>query len=99
MPWNTLMDRMMEELHVQGKTIVEVLKRVAIHPRIVPAIKSAYALGDCFSENNTNRGYVDEEGRLRILPYVDFQKFPHGCNLCPPNMCKGMIVERIQASM
>ncbi|KAG5630598.1 hypothetical protein H5410_002315 [Solanum commersonii] len=37
MPWNTLMDRMMEELHVQGKTIAEVLKRVPIHPRIVPA--------------------------------------------------------------
>ncbi|KAH0781296.1 hypothetical protein KY290_000894 [Solanum tuberosum] len=99
MPWNTLMDRMMEELHVQGKTIEEVLKRVPIHPRIVPAIKSAYALGDCFSEINTNPGYIDEEGRLQILPYVDFQKFPHGCNLCPPNMCKGMIVERIQASM
>ncbi|XP_015078813.1 inorganic pyrophosphatase 1-like [Solanum pennellii] len=124
MPWNSLMDRMMKELHTQGKTIQdieEVLKRVPIHPRIVPAIKSAHALGcdlrvisdanvffietilkhvgirDCFSEINTNPGYVDGEGRLRILPYVDFQKFPHGCNLCPPNMCKGMIVERIQA--
>ncbi|KAK4719163.1 hypothetical protein R3W88_017501 [Solanum pinnatisectum] len=126
MPWNSLMDRMMKELHTQGITIQdieEVLKRVPIHPRIVPAIKSAYALGcdlrvisdanvffietilkhvgirDCFSEINTNPGYVDEEGRLRILPYVDFQKSPHGCNLCPPNICKGMIVERIQASI
>jgi len=38
----------MKELHTQGKTIQdieEVLKRVPIHPRIVPAIKSAYALG------------------------------------------------------
>ncbi|KAG5601954.1 hypothetical protein H5410_033324 [Solanum commersonii] len=95
MPWNSLMARMMKELHVQGKTIgdiEEILKRVPIHPRIVPPIKSAYALGcdlrvishanvffietilkhvgirDCFCEINTNPGYFDEEGRLRILP-------------------------------
>lgn len=43
-----LQDRMMKELHAQGKTIedvVEVLKRAPIHPRIVPAIKAAHALG------------------------------------------------------
>ncbi|VVA24255.1 PREDICTED: inorganic pyrophosphatase [Prunus dulcis] len=48
MPWNSLMDRMMEELHSQGKTIediAEVLKRTPIHPRVVPAIKAAHALG------------------------------------------------------
>uniref|UniRef100_A0A803NYW0 Uncharacterized protein n=1 Tax=Cannabis sativa TaxID=3483 RepID=A0A803NYW0_CANSA len=48
MPWNSLMDRMMKELHDQGKTIdeiVEVLNRIPIHPRVVPAIKAAHALG------------------------------------------------------
>lgn len=43
-----IQDRMMNELHSQGKTIgdiVEVLKRAPIHPRIVPAIKAAHALG------------------------------------------------------
>ncbi|PHU15163.1 Inorganic pyrophosphatase 1 [Capsicum chinense] len=126
MPWNSLMDRMMKELHARGETIEEmeeVLKRVPVHPRIVQAIKSAHALGcdlrvvsdanvffietilkhlgirDCFSEINTNPCYVDEEGRLHILPYVDFETSPHGCNLCPPNMCKSMIIERIQATM
>ena len=41
----------MKELHAQGKTIndiAEVLKRAPIHPRIVPAIKSAHALGYSF---------------------------------------------------
>ncbi|XP_062156238.1 inorganic pyrophosphatase 1-like [Alnus glutinosa] len=126
MPWNSLMDRMMKELHAQGKTtedVVEVLKRIPIHPRIVPAIKAAHALGcelrvvsdanlffietilnhlglrDYFSEINTNPSFVDEEGRLRIFPYHDFHKSPHGCSLCPPNMCKGLIIERIQASL
>ncbi|XP_044497485.1 inorganic pyrophosphatase 2-like [Mangifera indica] len=126
MPWNSLMDRMMDELHAQGKTIediVEALKQVPIHPRIVPAINAAHDLGcdlrivsdanvffietilehlgirDCFSEINTNPSFVDEEGRLRISPYHDFAIAAHGCHLCPPNMCKGLIIERIQASL
>ncbi|KAJ8755886.1 hypothetical protein K2173_024431 [Erythroxylum novogranatense] len=126
MPWNSVMDRMMREIHSHGKTvedIEEVLKRVPIHPRVVPAIKSAHALGcelrivsdanmffietilkhlglrDYFSEINTNPGSVDDEGRLRISPYHDFTVSPHNCDLCPPNMCKGLVVERIKASL
>ncbi|KAH1207534.1 Inorganic pyrophosphatase 2 [Glycine max] len=48
MPWNTLMDKMMMELHSHGKTIediVQVLQRIPIHPRIIHAIKAAHALG------------------------------------------------------
>ncbi|KAK1362832.1 Inorganic pyrophosphatase 2 [Heracleum sosnowskyi] len=120
MPWNTLMDRMMTELHSKGKTtddIANVLKKVPIHPQIITAVKAAHAFGcdlrivsdansffietilehfgitECFSEINTNPSFIDEEGRLRISPYHDFR---HGCKLCPPNMCKGMIIERIQ---
>ncbi|KAL4290882.1 hypothetical protein GQ457_14G006820 [Hibiscus cannabinus] len=125
MPWNSLMDKMMGEIHARGKTIddiVEVLKRTPIHPRIVPAIKSAHALGcelrvvsdanmffietilenlglrECFSEIDTNPGVVDDEEKLRIFPHHDFTKSSHGCSLCPPNMCKGMVIEKIQAS-
>ncbi|XP_021728869.1 inorganic pyrophosphatase 2-like [Chenopodium quinoa] len=122
-PWNTIMDTLMNEMHKQGVTIddiVQVLKRVPIHPRVVPAIKSAHAAGcdlrivsdantffietvldhlgakDCFSEINTNPSYVDQEGRLRILPLHDFTKSPHGCNNpCPSNMCKGLVIKRL----
>ncbi|KAH9615131.1 hypothetical protein KSS87_008164, partial [Heliosperma pusillum] len=48
MPWNTLMDTMMREMHSQGITIdqiVEALTRVPIHPRVVPAIKTAHGMG------------------------------------------------------
>ncbi|KAK9689976.1 hypothetical protein RND81_09G095700 [Saponaria officinalis] len=122
MPWNTLMDIMMKEMHAEGVTIDqirEVLTRVPIHPRVVPAIKAAHALGcdlrvvsdanlffietilnhlglrNYFSEINTNPSYVDAEGRLRIQPYHDFTKSPHGCSLCPPNMCKSHFIKRI----
>eukprot|EP00258_Populus_trichocarpa_P013605 XP_002324759.2 thiamine phosphate phosphatase-like protein [Populus trichocarpa] len=127
LPWNRLMDKMMMELHSRGKTIqdiAECLKKVPLNPRMISAIKSAYASGcdlrivsdsnyffietvlkhnglmDCFSEINTNPSYVDGEGRLRILQYHDVNKFPsHGCTSCPPNMCKGLVMKRIQASV
>lgn len=41
-------DRMMKELHSNGKTIEDianVLKRAPLHPNIISAIKSAHALG------------------------------------------------------
>ncbi|KAI3761623.1 hypothetical protein L1987_52044 [Smallanthus sonchifolius] len=128
MHWNSLMDRMMEELHLQGKTIEDikqVLNRVPIHPQIVSAIKARtncfrcdlrvvsdantlfietvlkhLGILECFSEINTNPCFIDEEGRLRILPYHDSHnhKSPHGCTLCPPNMCKGKIIKIIQST-
>ncbi|XAR49954.1 Inorganic diphosphatase [Bertholletia excelsa] len=125
MPWNSLMDKMMEEIHSQGKTIddiVEVLKRTPTHPRIVPTIEAASASGcdlrivsdanlffietilehlglrDRFSEIYTNPSYPDENGRLRIFPCHDFHSSPHGCDLCPPNMCKGRIIAKLQSS-
>ncbi|KAM3267702.1 inorganic pyrophosphatase 1-like [Capsicum chacoense] len=128
MPWNSLMDRMMKELHEQGKTVKDiegVLKRVPVIHGVVSAVKAAHALGcdlrivsdanvffidtilnhlgiyDCFTEINTNPSYVDEEGKLRILPYHDFHTCSHGCNnhVCPPNMCKGLVIEIMQASL
>ncbi|XP_031487349.1 thiamine phosphate phosphatase-like protein [Nymphaea colorata] len=126
MPWNSMMDKLMGELHEQGKTIddiAECLKTAPLPPQSVSAIKSAYSLGcdlrvvsdantfyietilkhhgllEYFSEINTNPGYVDDSGRLRIVPYHNFHVSPHGCALCPPNMCKGLIIDRIRASV
>ncbi|KAM7264118.1 hypothetical protein ACFE04_001801 [Oxalis oulophora] len=66
----------------------------------IQVILEHLGLRECFSEINTNPGFVDGEGRLNISPYVDFTNCPHGCpNPCPPNMCKGVILERIQASL
>ncbi|XVF86789.1 hypothetical protein PTKIN_Ptkin18bG0070800 [Pterospermum kingtungense] len=66
----------------------------------IDTILEHHGLRECFSEINTNPGFVDEQGRLRIFPHHDFTKSPHGChNPCPPNMCKGNVIERIQASL
>ncbi|KAK4853772.1 hypothetical protein QYF36_014336 [Acer negundo] len=122
MPWNSLMDRMMMELHSRGKTMEDIahcLKQAPFHPRIISALKSAHSAGcdlkilsdanvffietilkhhgllDCFSEIITNPSLVDNEGRLRILPYHDFKSCSHNCSICPPNMCKGVVMEKI----
>ncbi|KAG9129708.1 hypothetical protein Leryth_026213 [Lithospermum erythrorhizon] len=116
------MDRLMEELHLSGKTIddiVECLKQIPLHPRTAAAIRSAHALGcdlkvlsdanqfyietilkhhglyDCFSEIITNPTVTDK-GRLRIFPYHDLTSL-HGCNLCPPNLCKGIVIKHRKA--
>nr|KJB56878.1 hypothetical protein B456_009G140200 [Gossypium raimondii] len=67
----------------------------------IETILEHHGLKECFSEINTNPGFVDEQGRLRIFPHHDFTKSSHGCqhSSCPPNMCKGIVIERIQASL
>ncbi|KAL5728832.1 3'(2'),5'-bisphosphate nucleotidase [Ranunculus cassubicifolius] len=61
----------------------------------IETILKHHGLIDYFSEINTNPVFVDE-GRLRIMPYHDFTGCSHAS--CPPNMCKGLIIERIKAS-
>ncbi|KAK7319907.1 hypothetical protein RJT34_04635 [Clitoria ternatea] len=126
MPWTSLMDRMMEELHSQGITandIAHCLKTLPFHPSLISAIKSAHALGcdlriisdansfyidtilehhglsGCFSQVNTNPAFVDKQGRLRITPFHHPTLSPHACPLCPPNMCKGLVIDQIRDSL
>lgn len=125
MRWNPLMDRMMGELHAQGRSaddIRECLRSAPLDAHVLSAIRTASALGcdlrvvsdanafvietvlehhgvlGCFSEINTNPARVDADGRLRISPFHDSTSSPHGCSLCPEHMCKGKIIERIQAT-
>lgn len=63
----------------------------------IETILKHHGMEDYFSEIHTNPGYVDEDGRLRIFPHHDYNTTPHGCDciLCPPNMCKGMVMEKL----
>ncbi len=55
-------------------------------------ILHSYGLHHYFPDKNihTNPAFVAENGALHVLPFhaADEQLPPHGCNLCPPNMCK-----------
>ncbi|CAN0877997.1 Inorganic pyrophosphatase 1 [Linum grandiflorum] len=66
----------------------------------IETILEHLGLRQYFSEIHTNPGVVDEqEGRLKIFPYHGSDKAPHGCTLCPANMCKGMIIEKMKAAI
>ncbi|XP_050217979.1 thiamine phosphate phosphatase-like protein [Mercurialis annua] len=126
LPWNSLMDQMMMELHSRNKTVEDIsecLKQIPIHPNIISAIQFAHASGSdlrivsdantffietilehyglmpYFSEIYTNPAYVDADNRLRISQYHHSKSFSHGCTICPPNMCKGLVIDKIRASI
>ncbi|KAG0532399.1 hypothetical protein BDA96_04G105200 [Sorghum bicolor] len=63
----------------------------------IDTILAHHGLAAYFSGTDTNPAHVDAAGRLRIRPYHDFGAAGHGCTLptCPPNMCKGKVMERI----
>ncbi|XP_030953123.1 thiamine phosphate phosphatase-like protein isoform X3 [Quercus lobata] len=65
----------------------------------IETILEHHGVWGCFSRIDTNPSFVNEEGRLRILPFHDLNSTPHGCKLCPPNMCKGLVIDQIQASV
>lgn len=49
-------------------------------------------MGHLFTRVMSNKATND--GRFGVAPFYDFlTKEPHGCSFCPPNMCKGKIVE------
>lgn len=124
MPWNDMMDALMEAVHKQGKSISDIersLHSVPLQPEKISAIKAAHALGcelrilsdanaffiktildkyevsHLFTQIHTNPAYVDNCGRLHIGPFHPKSETPHGCELCPPNMCKGRVIDEIRA--
>lgn len=60
----------------------------------IETVLEHHGLRGCFSEINTNPSRVDADGRLRIAPC---HGAPHGCGVgtCPPNMCKGLVLDRV----
>jgi len=57
-----------------------------------------HGLATIVSEVITNPAAFETQGRrqsLRVRPYHDPQT-PHGCALCPSNMCKGLILDRLR---
>lgn len=122
LPWTQLMDRMMTELHNDGRTLEDIdncLRMAPIEQEMVTSVKFAAELGcelqivsdanshfikkileshgiqQYFSQVHTNPGHVDASGALRVLPFHP-KDTPHGCELCPPNMCKGLILDSIR---
>lgn len=54
----------------------------------IKVILEKHCLQSYFTKVHTNPALVAENGALRVLPSHPENNPPHGCKLCPPNMCK-----------
>lgn len=61
----------------------------------IKEILERHGLQEYFSQVHTNPAHVDDSGALRVLPFHP-KDTPHGCKLCPLNMCKGLILDSIR---
>jgi pyridoxal phosphate phosphatase PHOSPHO2 len=59
----------------------------------IDRILSTRGLQSTFSEVVTNPASYDAAGRLRVRPHQP-RGAAHGCPLCPPNLCKGAVLQQ-----
>ncbi|KAF7030655.1 hypothetical protein CFC21_042152 [Triticum aestivum] len=94
MPWNTLIDTVMGELHAQGRTlrdVADVLRAAPIDPHVVATIRAAHSLGcDLRVLSDANRFFIET-----VLDH-------HGLRGCfseiNTNPSRGQVLDRIRAS-
>ena len=59
----------------------------------ISTILEARGLADVFPVVETNPASYDAAGRLRVRPHQPAE-LPHACALCPPNLCKGAVLQQ-----
>ena len=60
----------------------------------IATILEARGLSGVFTTIETNPAAYDDDGRLQVRPHQSGQQAPHGCPLCPSNLCKGQVIDR-----
>lgn len=80
----------------QGTSVVQMILSDA-NTVFIEAFLERQALRGLFREVITNPAEFDAEGRLRVSPY--HSGAPHGCPLCPSNLCKGAVLERVRTAL
>jgi pyridoxal phosphate phosphatase PHOSPHO2 len=58
----------------------------------ISTILSKHNISDSFGQVVTNPATADADGRLRVRAHQ--QGEPHQCPHCPPNLCKGAVLQR-----
>ncbi|KAG0454854.1 hypothetical protein HPP92_024146 [Vanilla planifolia] len=102
MPWNSLMDRMMQEIQGQegrSRTSPRCDLRVVSDANafFIEAIVERHGIMECFTEIITNPSYVDDEGRPAFpIPQLRqvLSRMPH----LPPNTCKVSLLPRLSTA-
>ena len=59
----------------------------------INTILEARNLTDAFAVVETNPASYDDSGRLHVRPHQPADVAPHGCPMCPSNLCKGAVLD------
>jgi Putative Phosphatase len=51
-----------------------------------------------FAAVHTNSSVFTEHGLLQVTPHQPLAQ-PHTCTLCPPNLCKGAVLDKLRSAM
>ena len=80
---------------------VECASSLGVEQRILSDANSVYiseilaarGISDYFTAVETNPAWFDGDGRLHVRPHQG-DASAHGCPHCPPNLCKGRVLQR-----
>jgi pyridoxal phosphate phosphatase PHOSPHO2 len=61
----------------------------------IEVITEHHGIASAFACVHTNGGTFSPDGRLVVTPHHTAPA-PHGCLLCPPNLCKGSVLEALR---
>eukprot|EP00300_Choanocystis_sp_HF-7_P008111 c15704_g1_i3.p2 GENE.c15704_g1_i3~~c15704_g1_i3.p2 ORF type:complete len:108 (+),score=21.48 c15704_g1_i3:1113-1436(+) len=60
----------------------------------IDTILEHHKMQHLFSAIVTNPAQFTEQGRLEVRPHQPLET-PHNCPRCPPNMCKGKLLQEV----
>eukprot|EP00927_Polykrikos_kofoidii_P071504 TRINITY_DN67769_c0_g1_i1.p1 TRINITY_DN67769_c0_g1~~TRINITY_DN67769_c0_g1_i1.p1 ORF type:complete len:292 (+),score=39.04 TRINITY_DN67769_c0_g1_i1:51-926(+) len=86
----------LEAIRVCGTAGVEQVVLSDANTFFIEACLQRLGIRNHFSQVISNFGEFDDKGRLHITEFS--RGVPHGCPLCPPNLCKGAVLEQLRAS-
>ncbi|TMW65809.1 hypothetical protein Poli38472_003574 [Pythium oligandrum] len=92
-----ILPRMLDAVRLAVETHGATVKIVSDANSVyIQSMLDHHQLHEHITEVVTNpAAFEADSSRLRVRPYHPLEAEPHGCPLCPKNMCKGRILDRI----
>jgi Putative Phosphatase len=64
----------------------------------IEIITAHHSIRPHFVAVHTNSSVFTEHGLLQVTPHQPLAQ-PHTCSLCPPNLCKGAVLDKLRSAM
>jgi pyridoxal phosphate phosphatase PHOSPHO2 len=64
----------------------------------IEIITAHHSIRPHFAAVHTNGSVFTEHGLLQVTPHQPLEQ-PHACTLCPPNLCKGAVLDTLRSAL